>query len=146
MRDDANSPAKPDFFSVTLASQRESHFAIHHCLPNSSFSPAGGNPEWRRKPPGASRLRNDTNSLAYQVFSCAFGVSKGITVWGCGLDYDGISYSHGFLVLGSRRWREQQTGFARIIPDTRPSGSLRSRPVDSWRSRRFFPPAGENDE
>ncbi len=28
--------------------------------------------------------------------------------------------------------------FARIIPDTRPSGSLRSRPVDSWRTRRFF--------
>ncbi len=61
------------------------------------------------------------------------------------MDYDGISYSHRFLVLGSRFWREQQTGFARIIPDTRPSGSLRSRPVDSWRSRRFFPPAGEND-
>ncbi|WP_424945885.1 hypothetical protein [Candidatus Spongiihabitans sp.] len=43
----------------------------------------------------------------------------------------------------SRRLRH--SGFARIIPDTRPSGSLRSRPVDSWRSRRFFPPAGEND-
>ena len=28
--------------------------------------------------------------------------------------------------------------FARIIPDTRPSGSLRSRLVYSWRSRRFF--------
>ena len=28
---------------------------------------------------------------------------------------------------------------ARIIPDTRPSGSLRSRLVYSWRSRRFFP-------
>ena len=27
------------------------------------------------------------------------------------MDYDGISYSHDFLVLGSRRWREQQTGF-----------------------------------
>ncbi len=46
-----------------------------------------------------------------KFFSCAFVFSKGITVWGCGLDYDGISYSHGFLVLGSRRWREQQTGF-----------------------------------
>ncbi|WP_424945947.1 hypothetical protein [Candidatus Spongiihabitans sp.] len=52
-------------------------------------------------------------------FSVAFGVSKGITAWRCGLDYDGISYSHRFLVLGSRLWREQQTG---------------------------FPPAGENDE
>ncbi len=40
--------------------------------PHSSSSPVGGDPEWRRKPPGASRLRNDTNSSAYQGFFVCF--------------------------------------------------------------------------
>ena len=139
------SPVKPGFFSMCFG------FSTCFCLLDlllpfhSSFSPVGGNPSG-----GVSRPVRHACVMILIVrrtkfFSCAFVFSKGITVWRYGLDYDGISYSHGFLVLGSRRWREQQTGFARIIPDTRPSGSLRSRPVDSWRSRRFFPPAGEND-
>ncbi len=37
-----------------------------------------------------------------KFFSFTFVFSKGITVWRYGLDYDGISYSHGFLVLDSR--------------------------------------------